>query len=245
VVSLTAELPVKVWVALGLFDLALYRADIEDFAGIPMLDLRAPALSNYQRLVKRGFDLIIGIIILPIALLLMGIISIIIRVFDGSPIIFRQVRLGENGGKFILYKFRTMLPDAGQHDLTNDIVDENGNNVHKARLDPRVTRLGRLLRRLSLDELPQLFNVLEGTMSLVGPRPELPSLVEKYQPWQRKRFAVPPGITGWWQINGRSERMMHLHTEDDLYYISHYSLWLDVQILIRTVWTVVLGKGAY
>lgn len=245
VVSLTAELPIKVWVALGLFDLALYRADIEDFAGIPMLDLRAPALSNYQRLIKRGFDLILGILISPIALPLMGIISIIIRILDGAPIIFKQERMGENGRKFILYKFRTMIPGVEHKEMNNDVVDEEGNNVHKSRLDPRVTRLGRILRRLSLDELPQLFNVLEGSMSLVGPRPELPGLVEKYQPWQRKRFAVPPGITGWWQINGRSERMMHLHTEDDLYYINHYSLWLDVQILIRTIWAVVLGKGAF
>ena len=245
VVSLTAELPVKVWVALGLFDLALYRADIEDFAGIPMLDLRAPALSNFQRLVKRSFDLIVGILLLPVALPLMAIISILIRLFDGSPIIFKQERQGENGRLFTVYKFRTMVPEANQQKVPAEGKDENGSPSHKTRTDPRVTRLGRVLRRTSLDELPQLFNVLEGTMSLVGPRPELPTLVEKYEPWQRKRFAVPPGLTGWWQINGRSDRMMHLHTEDDLYYISHYSLWLDIQILIRTIWTVLLGKGAY
>lgn len=245
IVSFTSDLPVKVWVALGLFDLALYRADIEDFAGVPMLDLRAPALSDFQRLVKRGFDLILGIFILPFALVIMAIIAFIIRVFDGAPIIFKQERLGENGRRFVLYKFRTMVPGADQQDVSNKNLTEDGDRVHKSRLDPRVTRVGRLLRRLSLDELPQIFNVLEGDMSLVGPRPELPTLVENYQPWQRKRFAVPPGITGWWQINGRSERMMHLHTEDDLYYINHYSLWLDIQILIRTVWAVILGKGAF
>jgi lipopolysaccharide/colanic/teichoic acid biosynthesis glycosyltransferase len=124
-------------------------------------------------------------------------------------------------------------------------TDFEGNIIHKHADDPRVTGIGRFLRRFSLDEFPQLFNVVRGTMSLVGPRPELPFLVEKYQAWQRKRFAVQPGMTGWWQINGRSERVMHLHTEDDLYYINNYSLWLDIQILIRTLWTVLLGKGAY
>jgi lipopolysaccharide/colanic/teichoic acid biosynthesis glycosyltransferase len=108
-----------------------------------------------------------------------------------------------------------------------------------------VTRVGRILRRTSIDELPQLFNVLKGDMSMVGPRPELPYIVEKYEPWQHKRFAVPPGITGWWQISGRSDNPMHLHTEDDLYYITHYSPWLDIQILIKTIWVVLKGEGAY
>jgi lipopolysaccharide/colanic/teichoic acid biosynthesis glycosyltransferase len=93
--------------------------------------------------------------------------------------------------------------------------------------------------------VPQLFNILKGDMSLVGPRPELPELVEKYQPWQRKRFAIPQGLTGWWQIHGRSDKPMYLHTEDDLYYIQHYSIWLDVYILINTFWIVIRGKGAY
>jgi lipopolysaccharide/colanic/teichoic acid biosynthesis glycosyltransferase len=105
--------------------------------------------------------------------------------------------------------------------------------------------VGKFLRRTSLDELPQVLNILRGEMSLVGPRPELPYLVEQYEPWQRKRFAVPQGITGWWQINGRSDKPMHLHTEDDLYYVQHYSLLLDIIILIKTVGTVLRGKGAF
>jgi lipopolysaccharide/colanic/teichoic acid biosynthesis glycosyltransferase len=117
--------------------------------------------------------------------------------------------------------------------------------VHKTPNDARVTRVGRFIRRTSLDELPQLFNVLRGEMSLVGPRPELPWLVESYETWQRRRFAVPPGITGWWQINGRSDRVMHMHTEDDLYYIQNYSPLLDVQILWRTIGVVVRGRGAF
>jgi lipopolysaccharide/colanic/teichoic acid biosynthesis glycosyltransferase len=144
-----------------------------------------------------------------------------------------------------MLKFRTMVHNAEELRGQVEKQDADGNLVHKTRDDPRVTRMGRLLRRFSLDELPQLFNILAGTMSLVGPRPEMPWLVDRYQPWQRKRFAVPPGLTGWWQVSGRSEKPMHLHTEDDLYYIQNYSIWLDLQILARTIWVVLVGKGSY
>jgi lipopolysaccharide/colanic/teichoic acid biosynthesis glycosyltransferase len=144
-----------------------------------------------------------------------------------------------------MLKFRTMVRDAEQLKSQVEMQDENGNLIHKTKDDPRVTRVGRLLRRFSLDELPQFFNILAGTMSLVGPRPEMPYLVDNYQPWQRKRFAIPPGLTGWWQVSGRSDKPMHLHTEDDLYYNQNYSIWLDLQILLKTVWVVLIGKGAY
>jgi lipopolysaccharide/colanic/teichoic acid biosynthesis glycosyltransferase len=120
-----------------------------------------------------------------------------------------------------------------------------GGLQHKHPDDPRITRLGRFLRRTSLDEMPQLWNVIKGEMSLVGPRPELPSLVAQYEPWQQKRFAVPQGMTGWWQVNGRSDRPMFLNTEDDLYYVQNYSIFLDLQILLKTLWVVLRGKGAY
>jgi exopolysaccharide biosynthesis polyprenyl glycosylphosphotransferase len=245
VVTLTTDLPVKVWVALGFFDLALYKTGIEDFAGIPMLDLRAAALSDYQLLVKRGFDLFFGSIALLLTFPAMGLIALAIWLDDKGPIFFRQKRVGENGRVFEMYKFRTMVKDAENLQTIVERKDEDGNLIHKTEYDPRVTRSGQFLRRFSLDELPQFFNVVMGTMSLVGPRPEMPYLVEKYQPWQRKRFAVPPGLTGWWQVNGRSDKPMHLNTEDDLYYIQNYSLWLDIQILVRTAWTVLLGRGAY
>ncbi|MBI3361009.1 MAG: sugar transferase, partial [Chloroflexi bacterium] len=120
-----------------------------------------------------------------------------------------------------------------------------GRRVYKTPDDTRVTRMGRFLRRTSLDELPQLFNVLKGEMSLVGPRPEMQFIVEGYEPWQRGRLAVPPGITGWWQVSGRSNLPMHLNTQYDLYYIRNYSLWLDLMILWKTVGVVIRGQGAY
>lgn len=237
--------PVGVWIALGFFDLALYRTDIEDFAGIPMLDLRASAINDYQRIIKRAFDIIVALIVLIPALPLMAFSVLMILLDDGTPIFFRQKRVGENGRLFDMLKFRTMVRNAEQLKGQVERRDADGNLIHKSKNDPRVTRMGRLLRRFSLDELPQIFHVLAGTMSLVGPRPEMPYLVEKYQPWQRKRFAIPPGITGWWQVSGRSDKPMHLHTEDDLYYIQNYSIWLDIQILVRTLWVVLFGKGAF
>lgn len=239
------NLPVGVWIALGFFDLALYRTDIEDFAGIPMLDLRASAIDDYQRMIKRAFDLFFGLFALTLALPLLALSALMVFLEDGAPVFFRQKRVGENGRLFEMLKFRTMVRNAEQLQAQVEKRDADGNLIHKMKDDPRVTRVGRLLRRLSLDELPQLFNVLAGTMSLVGPRPEMPYLVEKYQPWQRKRFAISPGLTGWWQVSGRSDKPMHLHTEDDLYYIQNYSIWLDVQILVRTAWVVLFGKGAY
>jgi exopolysaccharide biosynthesis polyprenyl glycosylphosphotransferase len=239
------DLPVGVWIALGFFDLALYRTNIEDFAGIPMLDLRASAIDDYQRLIKRAFDVFFVLFVLIPALPLMALSALIILLEDGRPVIFRQKRVGENGRLFEMLKFRTMVKNAEELQSLVERRDADGNLVHKSKDDPRVTRVGRLLRRLSLDELPQLFNILAGTMSFVGPRPEMPYLVEKYQPWQRKRFAVPPGLTGWWQVSGRSDKPMHLHTEDDLYYIQNYSIWFDLQIIVRTIWVVLIGKGSY
>jgi exopolysaccharide biosynthesis polyprenyl glycosylphosphotransferase len=245
IVACLDELPVGVWIALGFFDLALYRTDIDDFAGIPMLDLRASAIDDYQRMIKRAFDLFFGLLALIPALPLMALCALIILLEDGSPILFHQKRVGENSRLFDMLKFRTMVKNAEELQGQVEKRDADGNLIHKTKDDPRVTRAGRLLRRFSLDELPQFFNVLAGTMSLVGPRPEMPYLVDEYQPWQRKRFAVPPGLTGWWQVNGRSDKPMHLHTEDDLYYIQNYSIWLDLQIMVRTIWVVLIGRGSY
>jgi exopolysaccharide biosynthesis polyprenyl glycosylphosphotransferase len=239
------DLPVKVWVIPDYFSLALHHATVEEFAGIPMLDLRAPALSEYQRMVKRAFDLVLTILSLPVSLPVMGIIALFVRLDSPGPVFYWARRVGENGRLFNMQKFRTMVQKADQFRHLVERVDEQGKWVYKTPDDPRVTRVGRFLRRTSLDELPQIFNVLRGEMSLVGPRPEMPDLVDQYEPWQRTRFAVPQGMTGWWQIHGRSDKPMHLHTDEDLFYVQHYSIWLDMQIILNTIWVVLRGKGAY
>jgi exopolysaccharide biosynthesis polyprenyl glycosylphosphotransferase len=245
IVQKMEDIPVQVWVALGFFDLALYNTTIEDLAGIPMLDLRASAIDDYQRMIKRAFDVFFGLIALIIFLPLMAVSALMVFLEDGSPILYRPKRVGENGRLFEMLKFRTMIKNAEQLQSQVEKRDSDGNIIHKSKDDPRITKTGRFLRRYSLDELPQFINVVRGDMSLVGPRPEMPYLVEKYQPWQRKRFAIPPGLTGWWQISGRSDKPMHLHTEDDLYYIQNYSIFFDIQILIKTIWVVLVGKGSY
>jgi exopolysaccharide biosynthesis polyprenyl glycosylphosphotransferase len=239
------DLPVKVWVIPDYFSLVLHQAAVEEFAGIPMLDLRAPALNDYQRLVKRIFDLIIVIVFSPFILAVIGVVACLIKIFDPGPVFFTQDRVGENGKIFKFYKFRSMVVDAEERIQEVIKKDEQGKIIHKTQDDPRITPLGRLLRRTSLDEFPQFYNILRGEMSLVGPRPELPLLVENYEPWQRTRFAMPPGLTGWWQVGGRSEHPMHLNTEDDLYYVKNYSIWLDLLIIFKTVGAVIRGKGAY
>jgi len=248
VFSLVSEMhtfPVKVWVIPDYFNLALYKTEFEELAGLPMLDLRAPALSDYQRLVKRIFDLVISIILFPINVLLMMVIALAIKIEDAGPVFFRQKRVGENGKIFEMYKFRTMIPNAEEFRDEVERLDEEGHLIHKIINDPRVTKVGRFLRRSSLDELPQFINIFKGEMSLVGPRPELPYMVDRYNPWQYKRFAVPQGITGWWQVNGRSSKPMHLHTEDDLYYVENYSIILDLLIIIKTLFVVIKGEGAF
>jgi exopolysaccharide biosynthesis polyprenyl glycosylphosphotransferase len=245
-VSNLHDLPVRVWVVPDYFALALHKAKIEELAGFPLIDLRAPALNEFQLMVKRSFDVIVVLTTAPLILPIIGVISLLIRLDSRGPAFFTQERVGENGRIFKMLKFRTMVDGAEKLNHFIDSVDNNGKIIQdKTRPDPRVTRIGRFLRKSSLDELPQLFNVLRGQMSLVGPRPEMPYLVEQYQPWQRRRFAVPQGMTGWWQINGRSDKPMNQNTEDDLYYVQNYSLWLDLVIIFKTIWVVLKRKGAY
>jgi exopolysaccharide biosynthesis polyprenyl glycosylphosphotransferase len=210
-----------------------------------MINLRDPALNDVQRLMKRAFDLTIAGGVLLITVPFMALISLLIKLDSSGPVIFRQQRVGENGRLFSMYKFRSMVENAEELQDQVSQITEDGKLLFKKADDPRITRIGRFLRHTSLDELPQLLNVVKGDMSLVGPRPELPFLVGQYEPWQHKRFAVPQGMTGWWQINGRADKPLHLHTEDDLYYVQNYSLWMDIYILLKTPWVVIRGKGAY
>jgi exopolysaccharide biosynthesis polyprenyl glycosylphosphotransferase len=236
-ISNLQRVQVSVRVVPDLFDLAFTRTGIEDLDGIPIVSLRDPVMTPVQRAVKRLFDLVIGSLALIVGAIPMALITIAIKRDSPGLIIFRQQRVGENGRLFWMLKFRTMIDRAdaptGEHDLV------------KRPDDPRLTRVGRWLRQFSLDELPQLFNVLKGDMSLVGPRPELPWLVDQYADWQRKRFNVPQGMTGWWQVNGRSDKPTIAKTRDDLYYIQNYSLLLDIIILWKTIGAVLRRRGAF
>ena len=241
------RLPVVVKVVPDFSDLAFYRSAItvDDLGGIPLLNLRASAIEGFPRAVKRAFDVVAATVLLVVLSPLLLLTVILIKLDSKGPVIFRQLRIGENCEPFHVYKFRSMVADAEARLKEVVVETEDGQLIHKVKDDPRVTRVGRILRRTSIDELPQLFNVIKGEMSLVGPRPELPFLVERYEPWQRKRFAVPPGMTGWWQITGRSDHPMHLHVEDDLFYIQNYSLLLDLQILWKTIGAVLGRRGAF
>ena len=192
--------------------------------------------TKYDRFVKPVVDRLAALLLLLVLTPVMLVVALTVWAALGSPITIRQHRVGREGRVFRMVKFRTMHPDRRKEQ--RPIPPEQDNRVtHKSANDPRHTAIGRFLRRTSLDELPQLFNVIAGQMSLVGPRPELAHVVESvYQPWQLQRHAVKPGITGLWQVTRRTEgnAEMHLHTQDDLDYIQRQNLWLDLRILLRT-----------
>ncbi len=248
VVELSLQLlgqPVMLHTVPTALDLAFARTPVDTVGGIPLVSLRESALTDSQRAVKRAFDIVVSLTLIILLSPLMALIALLIKLESPGPVIFRQERIGEHGRRFQMLKFRSMYIDADRRWREVARRDEHGRLIHKVKDDPRVTRVGRKLRRLSLDELPQLFNVLRGEMSLVGPRPEMPYIAAEYEPWQWQRFRVPPGMTGWWQVNGRSDKPMHLHTEDDLYYIQNYSFWLDLRILLKTVVVIWQGHGAF
>lgn len=237
--------PVMLHMVPDVIDMAFARTPVQTLGGVPVISLRESALTDTQRFLKRSLDFLASLILLILLSPVFLIIFILIKLESPGPVFFLQERIGQHGQPFKMIKFRSMYQDAEKRWKEVAYRDANGNLVHKSMNDPRVTRVGQKLRRTSLDELPQLINVLKGEMSLVGPRPEMPYIVAEYEPWQWQRFRVPPGITGWWQVNGRSDRPMHLHTDDDLYYIQNYSFWLDIRILVKTVVVVLRGHGAY
>lgn len=229
------EIDVDVRILPDVFEMVAMRARVEDFYGLPLISIREPSMNPVQMRAKRVFDVVVATLLSVVLSPLFAAIALWIKLDSPGPALIHQRRVGAGGALFPMHKFRSMQWDPKTVDAA----------FEKRADDPRITRAGRVLRRTSLDELPQLWNVLKGEMSLVGPRPELPVIVDLYEPWQRKRFGVPPGMTGWWQIHGRSDQSMHLNTEQDLFYVQNYSILLDVQILLRTVSAVIKGKGAY
>lgn len=232
-----------------LFQLSIDHVDLGEVAGVPLIGLKASAITGTNYLVKRTMDVIIAISVLAIMAVPMAMIAWLIRRDSTGPVLWRQPRVGRNGRPFILTKFRTMVAEAERHrpDLIA-VGRANGDadpRLFKMRDDPRLTKIGRLLRRFSLDELPQFVQVLRGQMSVVGPRPPLPDEVGGYDEWHEQRLMVTPGLTGLWQVNGRSNLNFDEMVRLDLYYAEHWSPWLDVKIMLRTIPAVLTGNGAF
>ncbi|MGQ9849062.1 MAG: sugar transferase [Aggregatilineaceae bacterium] len=236
---------VKVRTVPDLFELSLSQVQVEMLGGIPLLGLNGEArFSPSNRIAKRALDLVLVLIALPLALLITAITALAIRLDSPGPIFFTQERVGLNGRPFKVYKFRSMVVNAEQ--MHADLIRQTGEDPRHPKLvnDPRVTRVGRWIRRFSIDEVPQIWNILRGEMSWVGPRPAVPQEVALYEPWHRQRLRVLPGLTGLWQVSGRSEVPFEEMCLLDIYYIENWSLGLDLQIILRTIPKVLFAHGA-
>jgi exopolysaccharide biosynthesis polyprenyl glycosylphosphotransferase len=234
-----------VCVAPALLDVAGPRTTIRPVAGLPLLHVDHPELTGGKRAVKTVFDTVVAGLGLLLLAPLFLFIGARIKLHDRGPVFFRQVRVGKDGRRFQVFKFRTMVVDAEQRKTHLADSNQAAGALFKMRDDPRITRPGAWLRRWSLDEIPQLINVLIGEMSLVGPRPALPSEVARYHDHMRRRLVVKPGITGLWQVNGRSDLSWADAVRLDLRYVENWSLALDLQVLWKTWSAVFRGSGAY
>lgn len=237
---------VEVRVVPDVFQLNLRQVQVENLDGIPLLGVNGDAeLQGHQRVMKRLIDIGLIVLVSPILLLLFLLIAILIRLESSGPVFYSQRRIGLNGKPFDMVKFRSMIPNAD--DFREQLVKESGVDPRhpKIKNDPRITRIGKFIRRTSLDELPNLINVLRGQMSLVGPRPPTPDEVKLYQPWHMQRLQTLPGLTGLWQVNGRSDVPFDEMCLLDIYYIENWSVGLDAQILMMTLPRVLMRSGAY
>jgi len=235
----------RVRVVPDLFQMAFSRVAVENLNGIPLLGTREPLLRDWQVFLKRVLDVLMASIVLVVLSPVLLIIAVAIRLDSPGPAIFKQRRVGRGGVEFTCFKFRSMFCDAESRVALLRDQNEATGPLFKMRNDPRRTRVGRILRRFSLDELPQFWNVLRGEMSVIGPRPALPSEVKEYAPWHQRRLEVPPGVTGLWQVSGRSDLTFDEMVLLDVYYIENWSPFLDLRILLKTIPTAILGSGAY
>ena len=227
-------------------DIAAQRISVTPVAGIPLMHVGKPQAERSLKLTKRIFDIVVASLIIVLISPLLLITALLVKLEDGGPVIFKQKRIGRGGAAFPLYKFRSMVPNAEQIRAEQlEQHNEADGRLFKMKKDPRVTRIGRFIRRYSIDELPQLFNVLKGEMSLIGPRPALANEVEQYKKHVRRRLDVRPGITGLWQVSGRSDLSWDDAVRLDLYYVDNWSLVQDIVILMKTVRAVLSSRGAY
>jgi exopolysaccharide biosynthesis polyprenyl glycosylphosphotransferase len=228
-----------------IYQLSLNRVDVEDLGGVPLIGTKPAAIHGANLFVKRAMDLTIGGLITIAALPFMTIVAAAIKIDSPGPVFFRQKRVGMHGREFCIVKFRSMREGAEEEQVRLLEYNEATGPLFKMKDDPRMTRVGRFLRRTSMDELPQLFNVLRGEMSLVGPRPHIASEVAQYQDWQRQVLAAPPGMAGLSQVSGRSQLTFDEQCLLDIYYIENWSPALDIKILLRQIPKVLSGEGAY
>jgi exopolysaccharide biosynthesis polyprenyl glycosylphosphotransferase len=236
---------VRVRLAPKTTDLLIERGEYVPGQGMPLFELRAPVLAGTDWALKRAFDLAMSAFVVVIGIPLWLVIAAAIKLDSRGPILYRDLRIGVGEREFGMLKFRTMVRGASAQQEELEEQNEARGALFKIRRDPRVTRVGRLLRKLSLDELPQLLNVLRGQMSLVGPRPLPIRDYERLDDWHRKRYLVLPGITGLWQISGRSNLTFDDLVRLDFYYIENWSIWLDISILFKTPFAIFSGRGAY
>ncbi|MBK8904231.1 MAG: sugar transferase [Anaerolineaceae bacterium] len=228
-----------------LLQLSMNRVEFNNMAGIPTLGIREVGINRTQQVAKRLLDLVVVLVGGIPALLVMGIIALAIKLDSPGPIIYKAARVGKNGRPFQMYKFRSMVVDADRHKEALKQFNQADGPIFKMKDDPRMTRVGRFIRRASLDELPQIYNVLRGQMSLVGPRPPLAEEVAEYKPWHKQRLSVIGGITGLWQVSGRSDLTFDELCLLDIYYIENWSLSMDIRILLQTIPHSLFGRGAY
>jgi len=236
---------VNVRVVSDFYEIITSSARIEEFTGIPAISFRRDPLYGFNLALKRAEDIILSTLGLVLLSPFMLTTALFIKITTPGSVFFNRERVGKDGKGFIMYKFRTMVRDAEERREELQGASEVDPPLFKMRRDPRVTRIGSFFRRYSVDELPQLVNVIKGEMSLVGPRPSLPSEVEKYKGWHKKRLEVLPGITGLWQASGRSDLTFSEMVRLDIYYMRNWSLTLDLKILFRTLPIVLARRGAY
>jgi len=236
---------VRVKIVPDLFQLSLSQVDTDDINGVPLIGIKETSIRGWNLAIKRAIDIVGSILVLLLLWPFFALVALLIKLDSPGPVIFKQMRVGRGGKEFTVYKFRTMYKGAESYQASLQSLSESSGPLFKMRDDPRRTRVGRLLRRASLDELPQLYNVLRGEMSLVGPRPGMPAEVAQYQDWHMKRLQASPGMTGLWQVSGRSELTFDEMVLLDLYYIENWSLLLDFKILMRTIPAWLSARGAY
>ena len=245
IVGLCERLGVEFRLVPDTYDLTLGTLEVDDIAGIPLIGRRESTIRGVNMIVKRAIDIGASSIALILCAPVFALVALAVRLDSPGPVFIPQVRVGMRGRQFECYKVRSMFQDADRR--RDDLLTENeaGGIIFKMRDDPRRTRVGRVIRKLSIDELPQFWSILKGEMSLVGPRPPFPHEVEQYETWHKRRLSVTPGLTGLWQVSGRSDLPFDEMVMLDLYYIENWSLSLDLKIILRTIPTVISGRGAY